>query len=146
MKAATKPISQIDFPRVSVCHCELRQFACGWPPFARNQGQVSKPYMLFRMSRWPQFTACSTARLWKPRCGYMAMANGLTPQGMHIRRAGETRWRYLARNEKAEISEGDRISILLESPPGSVKPAPQHDLEAEQATCILGCDLRRPVN
>ena len=40
-----------------------------------------------------------------------------------------------------EVMEGDRVALVMESP-GSVKRPPLHDLEAEQAICILGCELK----
>lgn len=74
----------------------------------------------------------------------LAHVSGLGNLGVHIRRKGETRWRFNARHEKVEVMEGDRLALVLESPPGSVKAAPNEDLEAEQAVCILGCELKRP--
>ncbi|CAL1158695.1 unnamed protein product [Cladocopium goreaui] len=74
----------------------------------------------------------------------LAHVSGLGNLGVHIRRKGETRWRFNARHEKVEVMEGDRLALVLESPPGSVKQAPNEDLEAEQAVCILGCELKRP--
>lgn len=76
---------------------------------------------------------------------HLARACGLTAQGMHLRTVGETKWKWLGRDEKAEIRGGDRIAVLLESPPGSSITAPQRDLEAHEATCLLGIELRRPA-
>ena len=74
----------------------------------------------------------------------MAHVCGLHETGLHIRRKGETRWRFNARGEKVEVMEGDRVALVMESPPGSVKRPPLQDLEAEQAICILGCELKAP--
>ena len=68
---------------------------------------------------------------------------GLHETGLHIRRKGETRWCVNARGEKVEVMEGD-VALVMESPPGSVKRPPLQDLEAEQAICILGCELKAP--
>ena len=76
--------------------------------------------------------------------GSVAHVCGLMEQGLHIRRKGETRWRFNARYEKVEVMEGDRVALVLESPPGSVKRPPLEDLEAEQVVCILGCELKAP--
>lgn len=76
---------------------------------------------------------------------HLACACGLTVQGLHLRTAGETRWKWLRRDEKAEIRGGDRIAVLLESPPGSSITAPQRDLEAHEVKCLLGIELRRPA-
>ena len=52
--------------------------------------------------------------------------------GLHIRRKGETRWRFNARGEKVEVMPGDRVALVMVSPPGLVKRPPLQDLEAEQ--------------
>ncbi|CAE7202294.1 unnamed protein product [Symbiodinium natans] len=75
----------------------------------------------------------------------LAFVSGIK-SGYHLRRAGETRWDWIPKDEKASIEEGDTIAMLLESPPGSEAPAKQQSLNAEEARCILGCELRRPEN
>lgn len=75
----------------------------------------------------------------------LAYVSGLK-SGYHLRKIRETRWTWIAKGDKASIEEGDTIAIVLESPPGSEAPAAPNDLNAEEARCILGCELRRPVN
>eukprot|EP00931_Biecheleriopsis_adriatica_P048884 TRINITY_DN28248_c0_g1_i1.p1 TRINITY_DN28248_c0_g1~~TRINITY_DN28248_c0_g1_i1.p1 ORF type:complete len:440 (+),score=107.04 TRINITY_DN28248_c0_g1_i1:53-1321(+) len=76
--------------------------------------------------------------------GCLAKASGLTASGLHLRKCGETRWGWLSKDVKADIQKGDRIAVLLESPPGSAIPGPQKDLEADEATCLLGLELEVP--
>ncbi|CAE7204475.1 PAPP5 [Symbiodinium sp. CCMP2592] len=75
----------------------------------------------------------------------LAYVSGLK-SGYHLRKIRETRWTWIAKGDKASIEEGDTIAIVLESPPGSEAPAPSKDLNAEEARCILGCELRRPLS
>ena len=48
------------------------------------------------------------------------------------------------RGEKVEVVEGDRGPLVMESPPVSVGRLPLQDFEAEQAICVLGCELKAP--
>lgn len=116
---------------------------------------VSRDLMMLEVPRLPGATQDSLdmatlalgcdAEVGAEMSSHLACACGLTVQGLHLRTAGETRWKWLRRDEKAEIRRGDRIAVLLESPPGSSTPAPQRDLEAQEATCLLGMELRRPT-
>lgn len=88
-----------------------------------------------------------------PGCGFsmekssapqpLAYASGLTSGGMHVQKARETRWRYLAKGSKEAVDEGDVIALLLESPPGSSNPVPTRDLMADEVICLLGLELHR---
>merc|ERR1719401_2148630 len=75
----------------------------------------------------------------------LAVATPLTAGGLHVRAAGMTRWQWMAKDKRVDIHPGDRIAILLESPPGSANPGPPRDLEAEEATCLLGIELQPPA-
>jgi len=75
----------------------------------------------------------------------LAEAMGLSTAGLHVRTAGETRWQWMPKERKVEVRQGDRIAILLESPPGSSNPGPPKDLELHEATCLLGIELQPPV-
>lgn len=71
----------------------------------------------------------------------LAVVVGLTQSGLHLRAFGEKRWRWMAKEKKADVQEGDCIAVLLESPPGSSNPGPPRDLEEQETTCLLGIEL-----
>eukprot|EP00913_Durusdinium_trenchii_P020711 g19451.t1 len=76
----------------------------------------------------------------------VATVSGLSSLGLYVRRHRESRWQFHAKQKKVEIMEGDRVALVLESPPGSMKwlPGEGKDLEGDEAVCILGCELQRP--
>jgi len=92
---------------------------------------------------WGSPTKAKVPRLEK---AVLANAIGKTSAGMHVRVAGETTWRWVAKESSWPIHEGDRIAILMESPPGSSNPCASHDLEAKDAVCILGAELLPPTS
>lgn len=73
----------------------------------------------------------------------IAMATGMARAGLHLQIAGETKWCWKDKDIPIEMYIGDRIALLLESPPGSYTPGPQRDLEAEEARCLLGVEFHR---
>ena len=85
--------------------------------------------------RWP---------LWPWILGHLTGDGSWPAFGLHIRGRGETRWHFNDRGEKVEVVEGDRVLLVMESPPSSVERPPLQDFEAEQAICILGCELKAP--
>eukprot|EP00928_Gymnodinium_smaydae_P041644 TRINITY_DN28154_c0_g1_i1.p1 TRINITY_DN28154_c0_g1~~TRINITY_DN28154_c0_g1_i1.p1 ORF type:complete len:444 (+),score=90.52 TRINITY_DN28154_c0_g1_i1:141-1472(+) len=72
----------------------------------------------------------------------LASACGLSSAGLHVRTEGSTQWRWHAKDAKVQIHSGDCIALLLESPAGSGNPGPPSDLEASQARCHLGVEIR----
>mmetsp|Transcript_74185 Transcript_74185/g.191390 ORF Transcript_74185/g.191390 Transcript_74185/m.191390 type:complete len:440 (+) Transcript_74185:85-1404(+) len=74
----------------------------------------------------------------------LASGTPLSANGLHHRSAGETRWRWVAKEEKVDLNEGDHVALLLESPPGSGNPGPTRDLVADEAVCLLGVEIQRP--
>jgi len=72
----------------------------------------------------------------------LASVTGVSQNGLHWRRCGDHRWRFLAKDVKTELREGDCIAVLLESPPGSSQCGPPKDLEEKDVTCLLGLELR----
>jgi hypothetical protein len=75
----------------------------------------------------------------------LAVVWGVPACGLHIRAFGEARWRWFAKNVKTTVYPGDVIALLLESPRNSGTPGPSSDLEASQASCLLGLDIRVPT-
>mmetsp|Transcript_64545 Transcript_64545/g.114785 ORF Transcript_64545/g.114785 Transcript_64545/m.114785 type:complete len:447 (-) Transcript_64545:41-1381(-) len=73
----------------------------------------------------------------------IAMATGMARSGLHLQIAGETKWCWRDKDVAIEMCVGDRIALLLESPPGSYTPGPQRDLEADEARCLLGVEFHR---
>lgn len=74
----------------------------------------------------------------------LAFAIGVSQNGLHLRKAGQQRWCWIAKDVKADLREGDCIAVLLESPPGSSQCGPPKDLEEKDVTCLLGLELKRP--
>uniref|UniRef100_A0A7R9ZVW3 Uncharacterized protein n=1 Tax=Pyrodinium bahamense TaxID=73915 RepID=A0A7R9ZVW3_9DINO len=74
----------------------------------------------------------------------LATVSGLSANGLHLRKAGQTVWRWASKEQREELRHGDRIALLLESPPGSCVPGPPRDLGAEEAQCLMGLELQRP--
>lgn len=72
----------------------------------------------------------------------LAVVLGLTATGLHVRPSGQSKWCWHANQEEVRVRERDCIAVLLESPPGTGKPAPQRDLEGSRALCILGIEVR----
>lgn len=72
----------------------------------------------------------------------LATAKSLCKTGLHCRSSGETLWRWVAQDTETALHTGDRIALLLESPPGSFTPGPARDLEAHEVTCLLGVEFR----
>lgn len=75
----------------------------------------------------------------------IASITGLSHGGVHLRQAGEARWRWKAKGSKQQVSFGDTVAILLESPPGSSLPGAPRDLEGKDTTCLLGIELKAPL-
>lgn len=72
----------------------------------------------------------------------LVTAKSLCKTGLHCRSSGETLWRWVAQDTETALHTGDRIALLLESPPGSFTPGPARDLEAHEVTCLLGVEFR----
>jgi len=77
-----------------------------------------------------------------PAAPVLAKVSSQVANGLHLRRARATRWSWVAKGVETELHCHDRIALLLESPPLSVNPGPMRDLEAEEAVCLLGLELR----
>mmetsp|Transcript_6779 Transcript_6779/g.15484 ORF Transcript_6779/g.15484 Transcript_6779/m.15484 type:complete len:437 (+) Transcript_6779:430-1740(+) len=75
----------------------------------------------------------------------LAEVIGLSQGGLHVRLAGHTKWQWHKQNVKVPVRTGDRIAILLESPPNSTQSGARKDLEADEATCLMGVELLHPV-
>lgn len=73
----------------------------------------------------------------------IAMAKGMTRSGLHLRLSAETMWRWKDKDTAVELHVGDRIALLLESPPGTYIPGPQRDLQEDEARCLLGVEFQR---
>jgi len=72
----------------------------------------------------------------------LVTAKSLCKTGLHCRSSGETLWRWVAQDTETALHTGDRIALLLESPPGSFTPGPARDLQAHEVTCLLGVEFR----
>merc|ERR1712064_9224 len=72
----------------------------------------------------------------------LALASGLSANGLHIRAKGHTHWRWTPKGAESHVREDDCIAVLLESPPGSGNPGPQEDLLSSETICILGFEVR----
>lgn len=77
-----------------------------------------------------------------PAAPVLAKVSSQVANGLHLRRARATGWSWVAKGVETELHCHDRIALLLESPPLSVNPGPMRDLEAEEAVCLLGLELR----
>jgi len=80
----------------------------------------------------------------RPAAPTLAVVSALSKVGIHVRAAGDTMWRWTSKDLQVDIHDGDRIAILLESPPGSCVPGTSRDLGESEATCLLGLVLRQP--
>lgn len=72
---------------------------------------------------------------------YLAAAKS-GKNGFHFRTHGDSRWQWVGPESNQDLKAGDCIALILESPPGTCKSAPQRDLEAFEVTCLLGVEFR----
>jgi len=72
----------------------------------------------------------------------LAIITGMNANGVHVKLAGETVWRWLAKKTTCRLKANDVIGVLLESPPGSNQNAGiTVDLPDEKVRCLLGLQL-----
>lgn len=109
------------------------------PVLPQTQDSVDMPTLVFGGESQDDFAISN---------GHLATVSGLSATGIHFRKALETQWRWLPRGQSVELHEGDRVAALMFSTGcqkgGIQTPAPQRDLPAEEVTCLLGIELRRP--
>jgi len=75
----------------------------------------------------------------------LASVKCLCKAGLHRQSASEQTWRYVSQSDVFEMRDGDHIALLLESPPGSLAPGPQRDLQVGEATMLLGVRFQKPA-
>lgn len=72
----------------------------------------------------------------------VATAKVLAKTGMHVRPAGQVSWKWRPKDDTVALRSGDKLALLLESPPCSSVPGPQKDLMGHEARCLLGLEIR----
>lgn len=61
--------------------------------------------------------------------------------GFHFKRHSEQSWTWISEGQSADVGQGDKVSLISESPRGSVTTAPPCSIQASDFGCILGLRL-----
>mmetsp|Transcript_95507 Transcript_95507/g.169594 ORF Transcript_95507/g.169594 Transcript_95507/m.169594 type:complete len:440 (+) Transcript_95507:56-1375(+) len=109
-------------------------------PVAPTQDSMDMATLAFGVSESPDLLTESSSS-----DGRLATISGLSAQGIYFRKALQSRWRWLSKNETHAMHEGDRVAVVVRSTQQDIDtPLPQQDHEGEEVTCLLGIEIRRP--